>query len=158
MTASENHFGIYGAWMQGGQAVAARKARGPYTGWLDLPGGSPEPGETHEATLRREIFEECGVRLVEVRSWQPFDATLREASDGSRINFRHTGMIALVTVLDAVAQIENVEDVRAVELNDLRETVQTMSPALMRAMSLLRDLENDRAHLPPNTQTRGEHG
>lgn len=40
------HYGIYGAFLQSGKLVTVRKARGPYTGWLDLPGGSPERGES----------------------------------------------------------------------------------------------------------------
>lgn len=49
------HSGVYGVWTQDGKLVTVRKARGPYTGLLDLPGGSPEPGESPEQTLRREL-------------------------------------------------------------------------------------------------------
>lgn len=45
------HYGVYGAWCQNGRVVAIRKARGPYTGMLDLPGGSPEGDETSEETF-----------------------------------------------------------------------------------------------------------
>lgn len=47
-----------------GRAVLRRKARGPYLGLLDLPGGSPVPGESPEETLRRELIEERGVCVV----------------------------------------------------------------------------------------------
>ncbi len=47
------HFGAYGVWRQNGRVVAIRKARGPYIGLLDLPGGSPENDETAVDTLER---------------------------------------------------------------------------------------------------------
>ncbi|TDC21873.1 NUDIX domain-containing protein [Kribbella albertanoniae] len=56
------HFGVYGVWLQAGRLVLVRKSRGPYDGLLDLPGGSPEAGESEVDTLRRELREECGVR------------------------------------------------------------------------------------------------
>ena len=40
-----------------------RKTRGPYRGRFDLPGGTPEEGESLVETLRREMLEETGFQV-----------------------------------------------------------------------------------------------
>lgn len=133
--AAHEHSGVYGAWLQDGRLVTVEKARGPYTGWLDLPGGTPEPGESEVETLRRELFEECGVEVDAVRAWSSFDVTLDRASDGSTIDFRHRGRIALVDVRRAVRPVQGVEDVaRVVLLDDDSTTAVTPSVRLARQL------------------------
>lgn len=130
--AVHEHFGVYGAWLQHGRLVTVEKARGPYTGWLDLPGGSPEPGETDVDTLRRELDEECGVSVSEVLRWSDFDVRVDRASDGTPIDFRHRGRIAVVSVDGPVAAVEGVEDVARVVLlapGDPRPVTPTVSSA-----------------------------
>ncbi|GAA4421432.1 hypothetical protein GCM10023169_14370 [Georgenia halophila] len=95
--------------------VVVRKSRGPYLGLLDLPGESPESGESPEKTLVRELLEECGVRPARFLSWHEFDLGVDRDSAGRTIDLRHRGRIALVEVTDAVAEIRDVEDVAAVE-------------------------------------------
>ncbi|MBZ2197381.1 NUDIX domain-containing protein [Ruania sp. N2-46] len=112
--------GIYGIWSNPqGRVVLIRKARGPYVGLLDLPGGSPEPGESPEETLRRELVEECGVRVAAVRSWHAFDLRVSRDSAGRPIDFRHKGQIAVLDVADKHFAVHDVEDVAAVEEHDL---------------------------------------
>lgn len=130
------HFGIYGAWLQFGRLVTVRKSRGPYAGWLDLPGGTPEPEEDEEVTLCRELREECGVTPLRVVSWNPFDVLVTEASDGLTIDFRHRGLVALVTVDIAAKSIEMVEDVARVEFMD-RDQPAGVTPAVHLAWNLL---------------------
>jgi 8-oxo-dGTP pyrophosphatase MutT (NUDIX family) len=51
-----------------GEVLLLRNPRGE----LELPGGRPEPGETFEAALRREVHEETGLRvnvLSQVDTW-----------------------------------------------------------------------------------------
>lgn len=62
---TKTHFGIYGIVHRDNQILLIKKARGPYTGMYDLPGGSPEKGETEEQTLRREIAEETGCSVID---------------------------------------------------------------------------------------------
>jgi 8-oxo-dGTP pyrophosphatase MutT (NUDIX family) len=132
----QDHFGVYGAWLQDGRLVTVEKARGPYTGWFDLPGGSPEPGESAAQTLRRELVEECGVAVAEIESWHEFDVHVDRASDGSVIDFRHRGRIALVRVVEPVQPIEGVEDVARVVLLAIDSSA-SVTPAVRLARTLL---------------------
>lgn len=59
------HFGVYGAIIQDGKILLIKKARGPYTGLYDVPGGSQETGEGYMDTLKREIMEETGCKVIE---------------------------------------------------------------------------------------------
>lgn len=134
--ATDEHVGVYGAWVQDGKLVTVEKARGPYTGWFDLPGGSPEAGESTERTLRRELMEECGVAVDAIESWHEFDLHVDRASDGSAIDFRHRGQIALVHVTSPVRSIEGVEDVARVVLLDLTDPA-PVTPTVVLARGLL---------------------
>ena len=132
------HYGVYGIWRQSGLIVAIRKGRGPYLGMLDLPGGSPQPGETAIETLERELREECGVNTIVISSWHTFDFQVEKSSSGEPIDFHHRGLIAIVTVQDEVHFIEGVEDVKGVELvNPTKHVAEEFTPALTYALALL---------------------
>jgi ADP-ribose pyrophosphatase YjhB (NUDIX family) len=110
------HFGVYGVWWQDGRIVLVRKSRGPYVGLLDLPGGSPEPGESEVSTLRRELREECGVELARVVDRARFEFHVDRDSSGRPIGFTHSGVISQVEVVGHVAHDIAAEDVRGVVL------------------------------------------
>lgn len=46
----------------------------------NLPGGTTEPGESLEETLRRELIEECNMHLV---AWQPLGYQVLTNPDGT---------------------------------------------------------------------------
>ena len=57
------HFGVYGVCIREGRILCIRKTRGPYRGRFDLPGETPEEGESLVETLKREMLEETGFQV-----------------------------------------------------------------------------------------------
>src|SRR3989442_2424280 len=53
--------------MRGGRVLLTRRARPPYAGTWDVPGGFLEAGGHPEACLRRELREGLGVRGRQAR-------------------------------------------------------------------------------------------
>lgn len=51
----------------GREVLLAKRARPPFAGWWDIPGGFLEVDELPEAAVHREIREETGVDLAGVR-------------------------------------------------------------------------------------------
>ena len=62
------HFGVYGNIQKNGQILLIKKARGPYTGLYDLPGGKKEGQESYLETLNREIKEETGLDVLKAEN------------------------------------------------------------------------------------------
>ncbi len=62
-TVQSTHVGAYGFIIRDGKIALIKKARGGYTGLLDLPGGGIEHLETPVEALKRELQEEAGVTV-----------------------------------------------------------------------------------------------
>lgn len=85
-----SHTGVYGVIKNSyNEVLLIKKTRGPYTGLLDLPGGTPEFDESLEETLNREILEEIGLNVISSKQLTTILAHV-EAKD---ILFRHMGVI-----------------------------------------------------------------
>jgi ADP-ribose pyrophosphatase YjhB (NUDIX family) len=52
--------------------VLVRRSHAPHAGCLDLPGGFLDYAETHEAALRREVLEETGLHIKDLRYFCSF--------------------------------------------------------------------------------------
>jgi len=60
--------------------LAERVADGPFNGLWEFPGGKIRPDETPQDALRRELFEELGITVV---NSQPFMRLLHDYEDRS---------------------------------------------------------------------------
>ena len=89
------HFGIYGYINKGDKILVIEKARGPYKGMYDLPGGSPEEGEENEETLKRELIEELGVEptLYIKASEQVITILYHYNDNGTPNTLRHSALL-----------------------------------------------------------------
>lgn len=93
------HLGVYGLCVKDNKVLVIKKARGPYTGKFDLPGGRIEFDETFEKALAREIMEETGSSLISSKFLQIsesiFDYTDKDSTEKT---FHHVGIYYLVDI------------------------------------------------------------
>ena len=134
-----HHEGVYALIRRAGELLVIRKSRGPYEGWLDLPGGSKEPGESSDAALERELHEELGARIKMRGQWKPFSLFVTVDSRGRKIRFEHQGFIAEVLIHDGASMLptknEDASEVLWVSISELQSRTD-VSALLRYAMSL----------------------
>ena len=73
-----------------GQVLLSRRAHAPKQGEWDLVGGFVDAGEVPEDAARREVLEETGCRLVDLRA---HDAAVGDYAGEPTLNFLFTGRI-----------------------------------------------------------------
>lgn len=96
------HLGIYGLIQKENEILVIRKARGPYKGLLDLPGGRPNHGEALLDALSREIREETGIRAYNYSFFGNFSFLIPyKDSDGFQKELYHIALIYNVTHFDS---------------------------------------------------------
>lgn len=94
------HVGAYGVLVKNEKLLLVHKARGPYTGRFDLPGGKIKHGEIPEHTLAREIREETGVIPIKWHPRENFSITINYEENGELVSFYHLGLLYVVTEFD----------------------------------------------------------
>jgi 8-oxo-dGTP diphosphatase len=88
------HIGVYAVIIRNNSILLISKARGPYTGKYDLPGGSIEFGESPDDALRREVVEETGLRCINCQLINTL-SHIEQYSDtaGDPVTLHHIGII-----------------------------------------------------------------
>lgn len=96
------HIGIYGVIQKDNDILVIRKARGPYKGLLDLPGGRPNHGEALLDALNREIREETGIKAYKYTFFGNFSFLISYKDlDGLQKELYHIALIYNVTHFDS---------------------------------------------------------
>ena len=103
-----SHFGVYGIILnpKDNTVLLIKKARGPYTGMLDLPGGSPEFNETLEETLCREVSEETGLQVQQCKQLQ----SILNIGKYKELLLRHIGIIYFVNATGRLKKTTDFQD------------------------------------------------
>jgi len=96
---SRIHLGAYCLVIKDHNVLVIKKARGPYRGKYDLPGGKIEFGESIEECLKRELKEETGLDMADA-SFLSIEESVFDYVDEGGVDkkFHHIGMYYLVNV------------------------------------------------------------
>ncbi len=95
------HVGAYGLIIKDNKVALIKKARGGYTGLLDVPGGGIEHDETPEEALRRELKEEADVTVVKCDLLTATSRTFKWQVDYNlEEDLHHIGILYKVEVLE----------------------------------------------------------
>lgn len=94
------YLGVYGIYQKDDTILVIKKARGPYTGKYDLPGGGLNFDETREQCLERELLEETNTKvkdkvLVGINEYQCHYTK----EDGTPKDFHHLGIYYKVDLI-----------------------------------------------------------
>jgi len=98
-TVRETRIGAYGICVQDGMILVIKKARGPYKGLYDLPGGGVEFGESPPETVVREFLEETGTRVAVCELLGAFSRVSTFVADTGThlVELHHLGFLYRVT-------------------------------------------------------------
>ncbi|MDQ5938470.1 MAG: 8-oxo-dGTP diphosphatase [Patescibacteria group bacterium] len=94
------HIGVYALVVHNDSILLIKKARGPYTGKLDLPGGSLEFSENPLDGLKRELQEETGLSIKNQKLIDFLTHTVIYKDNNEEIQMYHLGIIYEVEISD----------------------------------------------------------
>lgn len=94
-TTYQSHFAVYAVILNDAKdkVLLIKKALGCYTGLYDLPGGTMEPHELLEDTLKREVFEETACTVTAHKQIGAFSTLYPFMRDGMHTTLRHLAAI-----------------------------------------------------------------
>ena len=93
------HVGAYGFIIKNDEIALIKKARGGYTGLLDIPGGGIEHNETPVEALKRELMEEAGVTVKNYKLITATSRTFKRQVNKNLIeDLHHIGILYKVEV------------------------------------------------------------
>jgi len=125
------YIGVYGIFRTGDRVLVIKKARGPYMGLYDLPGGGLNFEETVGQCLDRELMEETNTKVLsrELAGVNEYQCQYRK-EDGTLKDFHHLGIYYTVDLkVDDLKTAPDGQDSNGAEFVDVSElTAQNTSP------------------------------
>lgn len=106
----QKHIGVYALVMNNDSILLIKKARGPYIGKLDLPGGSLEFGETPLAGLERELKEETGLSIKNPKLIDFLSHTVIYKNNDEDTQMYHLGIIYQVDINNDEGVLKSTSD------------------------------------------------
>jgi len=99
MAKKDSRLGVYALVLHEGDVVLIKKAKGPFTGLWDLPGGKIEFGESPREALEREVLEETGLTVAEAKLLDVASNHFRHVdAHGQEWDMHHIDVLYMVTV------------------------------------------------------------
>ncbi len=103
------YIGVYGIFLKNDQILVIKKARGPYTGQYDLPGGGVQFNEDVESALKREFIEETNSVIKELKLLNINEYCCKyKKENGELKDFHHLGIYYLVDI--AISELKSCPD------------------------------------------------
>lgn len=104
------HIGVYALVIHNNSVLLIKKARGPYTGKLDLPGGSLEFSENPLDGLTRELKEETGLSIKNQKLVDFLAHTVIYKDNNEEIQMYHLGAIYEVKISSTIDDLKSTGD------------------------------------------------
>lgn len=98
------HLGAYGLLIEDNKILLIKKVGGPYTGLLDLPGGTIEFKEKPEETLVRELQEEVNINVTSYEFYDTDIVNLEWEYNGEIQRIQHIGFFYKINSYTGVIQ------------------------------------------------------
>ena|SRR3989338_5660698 len=92
-------------------------------GHWGLPKGTPEKGEEPVDTARRELFEETGIRNVEIKEEVTFEEKYDFEQDGILYNKTNTFYPGFVSEMTEGGQLDGIDELRWVRINEVKNVL-----------------------------------
>lgn len=145
MKRKHTHIGSYGIITNNKQIILIKKARGGYTGLLDLPGGGIEHTENPEETLKREIMEEVGITINNHKLLTILSNNITwNIRDNYYEDLHHIGIIYLIKAIDENIKTEpdgiDSNGANWYQINDIK--INELTPFAKYAVEYLKSHDN----------------